>query len=137
MIDYGLTIWGHTANGNVMKIQHFQNRSAKIYTQYFNYDISSATLIHNLRWLCILERREIVTEVLMYKCMTGQESNYLSDLFTETRFLQNKNTKNVHKQYLSIPFVRTNYYKSSLSVYGTSIWNKIPLNIREAQNVQT
>ena len=43
----------------------------------------------------------------------------------------------VHNQYLCIPFARTNYYKSSLSVYGPSIWNKIPLNIREAQNVHT
>ena len=40
-------------------------------------------------------------------------------------------------QYLCIPFARTNYYKSSFSVYGPSIWNKIPLNIREAQNVHT
>ena len=69
--------------------------------------------------------------------MTDQASNYLSDLFTETRFVHNKNTRNVHNQYLCIPFARTNYYKSSINVYGPSIWNKIPLNIREAQNVHT
>ena len=88
-------------------------------------------------WLNVLERREFLTEVLMYKCMTDQAPNYLSDLFTETRFVHNKNTRNIHNQYLCIPFARTNYYKSSLSVYGPSIWNKIPLNIREAQNVLT
>ena len=137
VIDYGLTIWGHTSNANVMKIQRFQNRSARICTQYFNHDISSATLIHNLRWLNVLERREFLTGVQIYKCMTDQAPNYLSDLFTETRFVHNKNTRNVHNQYLCIPFARTNYYKSSLSVYGPSIWNKIPLNIREAQNVHT
>ena len=30
----------------------------------------------------------------MYKCMTGQELNYLSDLFTETRFVHDKNAHN-------------------------------------------
>ena len=90
VIDYGLTIWGHTSNANVMKIQRFQNRFTRICTQYFNHDISSATLIHNLRWLNVLERSEFLTGVLMYKCMTDQAPNYLSDLFTETRFVHNR-----------------------------------------------
>ena len=68
----------------------------------------------------------------MYKCMTDQAPNYLSDLFTETRFIQNINTRNVHNQYLCIPFARTNYYKSSLSVYGPSTWNKIPLKYQRS-----
>ena len=100
--DYGLTIWGHTSNGNVLKIQRFQNRSARICTRYFNYDISSATLIRNLRWLNVLERREFSAGVLMYKCVTDHAPKYLSDLFTETRFVRNKNTSYIHNQYLCI-----------------------------------
>ena len=117
---YGLTIWGHTSNANVMKIQRFQNRSARICTQYLNYDISNATRIHNLRWLNVLERREFLTGVLMYKCVTDHAPKYLSDLFTETRFVHNKNTRNVHNQYLCMYTLCT--YKL-LQKFSQCIWS--------------
>ena len=57
-------------------------------------------------------------------------------LIVETMFLHNRTTRTTNDHLLNIPFARTNYYKSSLSVYGANMWNKIPLVIRQAQNVK-
>ena len=72
----------------------------------------------------------------MFKCRSCDAPNYLSDLFDETMFVHNRTTSTTNDHLLNIPFARTNYYKSSLSVYGANLWNKIPLVIRQAQNVK-
>ena len=136
VIDYSLTIWGHTSSINIKKIPRFQNRATRICTQNFNYDIPSITLIHNLGWLNVIQRREYLTGLLMFKCRSCDAPNYLSDLFVETMFVHNRTTRTTNDHLLNIPFAHTNYYKSSLSVYGANLWNKIPLVIRQAQNVK-
>ena len=70
----------------------------------------------------------------MFKCRSCDAQNYLSDLFAETMFVHNRITRTTNDHLLNIPFERTNYYKSSLSVYGANLWNTIPLVIRQAQN---
>ena len=34
VIDYGLTVWGHTLKQNILKVQRFQNRAARIYATF-------------------------------------------------------------------------------------------------------
>ena len=36
--DYGLGLWG---NLNIKKVQHVQCRKARVFTNYFHYEISS------------------------------------------------------------------------------------------------
>jgi hypothetical protein len=134
-IDYGLTIWGHTSNSNILRIQRFQNRAARICTQCFDYNVSSFCLINELGWLTVTERMEYLTGILMYKCMTGLAPNYLSDLFTETIYVHDINTRNVADNNLYIPRARTNAYKKSLSVYGAGLWNNIPNEIKLSPNI--
>ena len=69
VIDYGLTLWGHTSNSNINKVQKFQNRAARICTQCFDYTISSSELLLDLGWLNNVKRRDFLTCILIFKCM--------------------------------------------------------------------
>ena len=53
------------------KYEGFQNRAARICTQNFNYDIPRITLIHNLGWLNVIQRRKYLTGLLMFKCKSS------------------------------------------------------------------
>ena len=81
-INYGLTIWGHCANRLILKVQRFQNRCARIVTQKFDYEIRSNTILRELRWLNISQRRDYLTCILVFKCLNGLAPSYLSDLLT-------------------------------------------------------
>ena len=72
----------------------------------------------------------------MYKCMNDEAPNYLCDLFmlfTERLFVHERITRQVNDLY--VPFAHTNYYKKSIGVYGASLWNKLPNEIKNAANI--
>ena len=74
-IDYCITVWGHTSIENINKIQCFQNRSARILTQNFDYEnVSGLSLAMNLGWLTVKERRDYLTLVIVYKSLNSKLS---------------------------------------------------------------
>ena len=135
VIDYGLTLWGHTSNSNINKVQKFQNRAARICTQCFDYTISSSELLLDLGWLNIVKRRDFLTCILIFKCMSGEAPNYLCDLFMDLSYIHNVNIRSATERNLYVPFAHSSYYKKALSVYGPNIWNKLPNEIKTAQNI--
>ena len=135
VIDYGLTVCSHTSQSNIVKIQRFQNRAAGVCTQCFTYDIPSSVLLNNLGWLNINKRREYLTGILMFKCMSGEAPNYLSDHFVESVLVHDRTMRHTNNQHLYIPFAHTNYYKNSLSIYGANLWNGIPADIKNVTNI--
>ena len=135
VIDYGLTIWGQTSQHNLLRIQKFQNRAARICTGYFDHNISSLVLIRQLRWLTVKERRDFLTAVLMFKCTNNTAPNYLCDMFTYVSDVHNVNTRNTNNGNLYVPQPSTSYYTKSLSVNGAKLWNSLPLDIKNVHNV--
>ena len=135
VIDYGLTLWGHTSNSNINKVQKFQNRAARICTQCFDYTISSSELLLDLGWLNNVKRRDFLTCILILKCMSGEAPNYLCDLFMDLSYIHNVNIRSATERNLYVPFAHSSYYKNALRVYGPNIWNKLPNEIKTAQNI--
>ena len=135
VIDYGLTIWGQTSQHNLLCIQKFQNRAARICTGYFDHNISSLVLIRQLCWLTVKERRDFLTAVLMFKCINNTAPNYLCDMFTYVSDVHNVNTRNTNNGNLYVPQPSTSYYTKSLSVNGAKLWNSLPLDIKNVHNV--
>ena len=67
--------------------------------------------------------------------MSGEAPNYLCDLFMDSGYLHNVNTRSATERNLYVPFAHSSYYKKALSVYGPNIWNKLPNGIKTAQNI--
>ena len=56
LIDYGLSVWGHSSAYNINLIQRYQNRAARLVSSNFNYDKSSLNIVQSLKWLNVKER---------------------------------------------------------------------------------
>ena len=66
-IDYGLTVWGNTSSSNIKKIQHLQNRMARIISGNFDYTVPGITFVKDLGWQDISARKRYLTSILMYQ----------------------------------------------------------------------
>ena len=80
--DYCITVWGFTTKKNILFLQRLQNRCARAVTGQFDYTVPASSLIHNLGWMTIEERRFYFTSCLVYKCLNNSAPSYLSNRFT-------------------------------------------------------
>ena len=137
VIDYALSIWGHTTASNIVRVQRLQNRAARIVANNFNYEVSSSQIVHQLQWQNVSERRDLLTGIIMYKCTTGNAPNYLTDHFVYASDVHDHHTRQVSAEALHVPFAHTQYYQRSLAVAGPTLWNALPEHIRHSQSLPT
>ena len=99
---------------NINKIQHVQNRAAKIVTGTYDYSISCSTLIKKLGWMTMNQRYFYFTSILVYKSMNGLTSKTLSDHFNKPLDVHNIETRFAKNNNLCLPHPRTNYCRSGI-----------------------
>ena len=64
--------------GLSQKLQKLQNRAARIITRS-DYNVRSATLLNQLNWKKLSEKRIVSKATLMYKVLNGLAPNYLRE----------------------------------------------------------
>ena len=136
-LDYCLTVWGHSADKHIVKLQKLQNRVARIITKNFNRNIPGLEIVKNLGWMSVKERFDYLTACLMYKCLCFNTSNmdYLVSVFDRVQDTHCHDTRLGAANGLNKPLPRTEYYKCSLSVFGANLWNKLPINVKNTVNI--
>ena len=65
-IDYSSCVWGYIGIGLTGKLQHLQNRAARIVT-LSNYETRSKDPLDDLGWEVLVDRRMRKLAILMYK----------------------------------------------------------------------
>ena len=83
--------------------------------------LRSALNTHDLTWV--------------FKALNGQAPEYLSDLLITCE--QIKNLRSNDKEILKVPFSKTAYYDRSFSVSCATLWNSLPLYLRQSTNINT
>ena len=116
-IDYCILIWGSTSCTNIQQIQKFQNRSARIITKLYGYDLSGLSIVKMLGWLNVKQRYD----------------RYLSDNLVQLDDIQQRDTQLTGQ--LHVPSKRTSLFSKSFSVYGPSLWNSLPISLRFIQDI--
>ena len=131
--DYCSEVWGHCGATLANKLLILQNRAARILT-FSGYDSSSDPIFEQLDWKRLNTQRQIQVAVMVYKSLHGLAPNYLSSLFTQRNisyYLRDNENK------LAIPLPRTNFLKNSFGYNGAVIWNKLPLELRQAEPINS
>ena len=130
-IDYCILIWGHSFASNLNRIQKLQNRAARIITNSYDFNISGLTIVKDLNWLNVSQRRDYINNLLIYKCLYCDAPNYLLDQLSIMCEVSSRDTRQSDDHsLLVVPFSKTSYFKRSFSVYGPSCWNSLPTQIR-------
>ena len=108
------------------KIQKLQNRAARVLT-YSNYDADAGYLFELLGWKNLASQQQIQRATMVYKSLRCLAPDYLCSIYAyNLRDSENK---------LNVPLPRTNYYKNSFSYSGTTLWNSLPRDIRQAESL--
>ena len=113
-------------------LQRVQNCLARVVTKASRLPESRPLL--KLHWLPIKSRIKFKLNLLTYKALFMGTPSYLSDLLHFEKYqqtLRSESTKLLHPG----PRSKRNYGHSSFVVAAPRLWNKLPLEIREAKSV--
>ena len=135
LFDYCDTVWGDCSKSQQLILQRLQNRAARIITGDFDYTHSVTSLIQNLGWTKLAERRQFHISTLMYKSLNEMAPNYLQSKFIKRNTVHSLNTRSSLNGDLHLPRPRTEKFKQSLSCKGPFSWNSLPISTRQADDL--
>ena len=118
--------------------ESFISLSARIISN--NYDFINsrgADLVKELGWSNFEERRDYLLSVLIYKCCQDIAPAYLTDKLTLHSEINIRPSRHTDEATFHIPRTRTELATSAFAVQGPTVWNRIPLHIRNASSVNT
>ena len=129
------SVWINTKKGNIDKLQRAQNYAARIISDNSNHITTrSIDLLRSLRWAMVQERCDYFTAVLMYRSVHGLAPMYLTDNVVMAGEIHDRGTRLSHSNDVYIPPYNTDILKRSFIVNGGVIWNKLPDEIRMAND---
>ena len=134
VIDYCILIWGLSSDSNIHRIQSFQNRAARIISNEFSFSVSGTSLVNQLGWLNVTQRRDFLYACIIFKCIHRLAPDYLTNEITFMHEIQNRVTR--QHNLLHVPFAKTSCFKKSFSIYGPQLWNSLPLELRSMNDLE-
>ena len=138
ILEYGATVWGFTSEESMKKAQRLINLAARIVSSNYDYiNTRGADLAKKMEWSTFEERRDFLISVLMYKCYNNMAPNYMNDKVTRLEELGTRLTRHTDEFTLTIPTTRIQQASRSFVTQGPTIWNRLPINVKEATSVDS
>ncbi len=131
-LDYSNSLLGGISQTNV---QRLQNRAARL---VYGVDrrTSASPLLHDLDWLPVQQRIEFKVVLHVYNCVNKVAPSYLQDLLFPYRPGREGLRSSQDTTCLVVPFSKRVISVGAFSVIGPSLWNKLPINIRQAPSAR-
>ena len=134
-IDYCLTIYGNASKSHLDRIFKLQKCAARIILDAPP-DATSKPLFVKLNWLNVFEICTLNKGVLLFKIFHNLAPNYLQCLFSHTTN-NNYQLRSIADHCLAIPQHNTEFFKRSLQYSGVSMWNELPISIRNSNSLNS
>ena len=116
------------------KLQRIQNTAARLITRTKKYDHISGVL-EQLHWLPIHKRIIYKILLLTYKAVNGQSPEYIAELVSF--YNPPRSLRSSSQRQLVSPRFSTSYAKRAFSVAAPTLWNKLPIHIRQAHSLNS
>ena len=128
-LDYGLSIWGCTTEGNLDRVLRFQNFCARIICNNYDYINSRGIdLVKSLKLQAIRERRDYFLCFLMFKCIHGLAPLYLSNDVTMVVDIHGYDTRSSDNMDLYVPRCTKELCKRSFLYTGSMCGMTCPMS---------
>ena len=131
-IQYGIEVYGTCEMGLINKLQINQNKLLRILgckDRYYN----SKLLHKELGILDITETRDMLILKFVYNCVNGQPIEAFTDYFNTPEHTYN--TRQADR--LVTDNINTEYGRSLTHYTGSSLWNRIPPEIKNSPSVNS
>ena len=129
-LDYANAILTGLPQCEIAKLQRVQTIAAKLIMMKKKDDSTTETL-KTLHWLPVKCRIEFKILVLVFKCLNNMAPEYLKSLLNYKREQSYNLRSNDDDLKLDPPRTsRSTFADRSFSVYGPTVWNKLPYDLR-------
>ena len=118
------------ASTSATKIERLQKRALCFVFDDFTSDYNTLLSKANASTMFLCRLRRIATEV--YKCIYNSNVHFMNDMF-ETKDNINHLRRNHNVAQLKFSTIR--YGKSSFKYISSHIWNMLPVNLEQAENI--
>ena len=134
-MDYCNSLFINIPKSSLHPLQRIQNFTAKIILNKSKYD-SSTEALKELHILPIHVRAEYKILLLIFKSIHNMAPSYLSDLIqVKTPAYSTRSSSGLQ---LIVPFTsHKTFADRSFSVAGPKLWNSLPINIRNSNNISS
>ena len=134
-VDYGNALLFGLPEMQLHKLQMIQNSAARLVTGTHRRDHITPVLF-KLHWLPVRYRIEFKLLVLVYQAVHHLGPAYLTSLVTP--YAPTRSLRSAAHRSLTIPrYNLERYGRRAFSVAGPSLWNNLPVTIREAGTLTT
>ena len=130
IITYMIVVWGGTEKFIVRVLQVMQNKAARCVTKQ-SWFTPTRTLLLQCNWLSIEQLIVFHTALQVWRIKTNKGPHYLHSRFQPAR------TRSGAQGNLDIPVFRTSVASKSFMVRGPLVWNQIPPQIRNCNELGT
>ena len=139
-IDFGISLWGCTTEGNINRVQRLQNRAARHILK--NYDFRNTRgfdLVKTLGLESVTQRRDYYLTKLVFEATRGFAPQYLNNLITMKVDTHDRNTRSRTFNFddVDIPLVKKDIFRNSFLVCGGKLWNGLPADIKKVSSVDS
>ncbi|KAK3097903.1 hypothetical protein FSP39_014294 [Pinctada imbricata] len=119
-MEYASLIWDPHTKTNINQLEMVQRRAARFVTGDYHRTSSVSTMLQQLQWPTLQERRITSRAVMMFRIV-----NNLVDV-PITYLTPTAVTVRGHNQRFLVPYARTEVYQHSFFPGATRIWNSLP-----------
>ena len=135
-LDYGLSIWGCTTEGNLDRVQWIKNFCARIICKNYDYiNTRGIDLNNSLKIQPIGQCRNYFISVLMFKAIHGLAPHYLCNDVTMIVDVHGYNTRSSVNMNLYVPKYTKEICKRSFAHKGSMLWNDLPDKVKESSSL--
>ena len=105
---------------NLSRVQRLQNRAARIITGNFDYiNVRGIDIVKRLKWMNVIERRDYLVALIVFKCIRGMAPTYISDCITICNDVAIRDTRNsTSTNLVTLPYASLDIFKKEAHSYG-------------------
>ena len=133
-LDYCNSLLYGSSAENIQQLQRAQNTLARVVTGSRS-RTGSTPLLQGLHWLPVDYRIRYKISSLTYKILQQQQPTYLQPLLS--RYIPSRSLRSGEQIQLIIPRTNTRIGTRAFSVAAPTIWNSLPLNVRDVATLGT
>ena len=129
IVEYACTVWDPSTQKNINKLEMIQRRYARFIYNDFRRTSSVTTMLHQLQWPTLQERRAQFKVVMVYRivhCLIDIPREHLQPAITSQRG---------HTQKFIVPFARTLLYQRAFFPDSIRLWNALPKDMVNCTSV--
>ena len=129
-LDYCNSLLAGVGSGLIQQLQSVQNAAARLVMGLHKFDHITQVL-RELHWLPVRKRIDYKVALLVFKCLHGLAPSYLADdCRLVSSIVGRRQLRSASTCCLHVPRTCTAIGSRSFAVYGPTIWNRLPADLR-------